>query len=437
MNSWVARRLENASPQVFSAYCIAAAFGTYFCMYAFRKPFTAGTFDGESLYGVDYKTVLVVSQVLGYTVSKFVGIRVIAELPPSRRATGILGLIAVAHAALLLFGMTPRPYNFVFLFINGLPLGMVFGLVLSFLEGRRLTELLNAGLCASFIVSSGFIKSVGQTLILDTPVNEYWMPFVTGLLFWPVLLVCVWMLTQIPPPSRLDVEQRSERTPIGASDRQALLRRHGIGILLLVATYTMLTVLRSLRDDFAVEIWAAIGYSQTPSIFTLSETIVMAVVILVNAAAFLIPSNRAAFFTAIQTITAGFLLVGASTLLFQQQAVGGFLYMVTLGVGTYAPYVAFHTTLFERMIALFRDKANLGYLMYLADAFGYLGYVAVLLLRNSWSGEMDFLRATILTSLTVSVSCLVLALAAFIYFRRQADRIKDDEPRRLVPSPAR
>ena len=28
---------------LFGAYCIVAAFGTYFCMYAFRKPFAAIT----------------------------------------------------------------------------------------------------------------------------------------------------------------------------------------------------------------------------------------------------------------------------------------------------------------------------------------------------------------------------------------------------------
>ena len=28
-----------------------AAFATYFCMYAFRKPFTAATYDDEVLFG--------------------------------------------------------------------------------------------------------------------------------------------------------------------------------------------------------------------------------------------------------------------------------------------------------------------------------------------------------------------------------------------------
>lgn len=421
----IKQRLMHAPPQLFSLYCIAAAFGTYFCMYAFRKPFTAGTFEGEPFYGIDYKTILVVSQVLGYTLSKFIGIRVIAELPPGRRAVGILLLIGMSHAALLLFGVVPRPYDFVFLFINGLPLGMVFGLVLSFLEGRRVTEVLSAGLCASFIVSSGFVKSVGQSLILQFGVSEHWMPFLTGVLFWPPLALCVWMLTQIPPPTAADVSMRSEREPIYLAHRRALLTRYGFGLLLLVTTYTMLTILRSLRDDFAVEVWAGLGYTETPSIFTISETLVMFVAIAINAAAVLIANNRAAFFTALSTITLGFGLIGVATLLFIQGWISGFAFMVTLGVGAYVPYVAFHTTVFERLIALFRDRANIGYLMYLADAFGYLGYVAVLVLRNFVPLEVDFLRMTIWTSLCVSGVSLILAIGAILYFKHKADGARE------------
>src|SRR5688572_4536248 len=99
-----------------AAWCVVAAFGTYFCMYAFRKPFTAGTYADVVLWGVGYKTVLVVAQVLGYTVSKFVGIKVVSEVSPRRRAVLLLGLIAAAELALVLFGLTPPPFNFVWLF---------------------------------------------------------------------------------------------------------------------------------------------------------------------------------------------------------------------------------------------------------------------------------------------------------------------------------
>src|SRR5262249_40649212 len=84
-----------------SAWCVVAAFGAYFCMYAFRKPFTAGTYADVSLGGVGYKTLLVTAQVLGYTLSKFLGIKTVAEIQPHRRVALLLTLIAIALGALL------------------------------------------------------------------------------------------------------------------------------------------------------------------------------------------------------------------------------------------------------------------------------------------------------------------------------------------------
>src|SRR5262249_13152966 len=135
---------------------------------------------------VGYKTVLITTQVLGYTLSKFVGIKVVAEVQRQHRVALLLALVAVAEVALLLLGLLPAPFNSIGLFLNGLALGMAFGLVLGQLEGRRHTEALAAGLCASFIVADGVTKSVGAFL-LKQGVSEYWMPFTAGLLFVPPL----------------------------------------------------------------------------------------------------------------------------------------------------------------------------------------------------------------------------------------------------------
>ncbi|MBM4090738.1 MAG: hypothetical protein FJ276_15150 [Planctomycetes bacterium] len=208
-----------------AAWCVVAAFGTYFCMYAFRKPFTAAGYADFAWAGIGYKTILVTAQVLGYTVSKFIGIRLIAEMNPARRAVAILVLIGIAEFAMLLFGLVPPPYNFVCLFVNGLPLGMVFGLVLGFLEGRRLTEALSAGLCASFIVADGAVKSVGAYL-LALGVSEFWMPFFAGALFVPPLLLFVGMLARIPLPDSVDRSHRGPRDPMNRADRRRFFRRY-------------------------------------------------------------------------------------------------------------------------------------------------------------------------------------------------------------------
>ena len=119
------------------------------------------------------------------------------------------------------------------------------GLCWGFSEGRRQTELLTAGLCTSFIVADGMMKSVGGYL-LQMGVSEYWMPFAAGLLFLGPLCFFVWMLSRIPPPTRQDVTARSERVPMDAADRRRFYRAYGFGLTLLLLAFALVTILRSL-----------------------------------------------------------------------------------------------------------------------------------------------------------------------------------------------
>ena len=114
---------------------------------------------GWNFGDIGYKSILILAQVAGYTLSKFAGIKVISELKASDRVKLIILLILVAEIALLFFGLVPYPYNFIFLFINGLPLGMVYGVVFSFLEGRRFTEMIAMGLNISIIAASGNVEN--------------------------------------------------------------------------------------------------------------------------------------------------------------------------------------------------------------------------------------------------------------------------------------
>jgi hypothetical protein len=90
--------------------------------------------------------------------------------------------------------------------------------------------------------------------------------------------------------------------------------------------------------------------------------------------------------------------------------------MVLLGLGLYLPYVAVHTTVFERLIAMTGDPGNIGYLMYLADAFGYLGYVAVMILKllaKPDHGFLDFFNTAAAVALTLATAAFALAWGVF------------------------
>ena len=221
--------LEKAPAPLFAAYAIAAAFTTYFSMYAFRKPFAAAKFEGEFFLGsaVALKTAIVISQIFGYALSKYIGIKVCSEVSPARRAATLVALIVWAELALVAYGLVPNNCKTVAIFLNGLPLGMVWGLVVWYLEGRRTSELLLAGLSCSYIVSSGMVKDLGRAMMeggvadrwRQVPliggsigsalgkVNESWMPALTGLHFLPIFLLAVWLLNQLPRPSDSDVAQ--------------------------------------------------------------------------------------------------------------------------------------------------------------------------------------------------------------------------------------
>jgi hypothetical protein len=131
-------------------------------VYAFRKPFTVATFEGIQYWGVTYQTLLIICQVLGYMLSKFAGIKLISELKSLGRFRMAVTLIVIAWLCLLLFAIMPAPFGLICLFVNGFTLGFLWGIVFSYMEGRRATDLIGSVLAVSFIFAGGFTRSVAN-----------------------------------------------------------------------------------------------------------------------------------------------------------------------------------------------------------------------------------------------------------------------------------
>ncbi|NBB76011.1 MAG: hypothetical protein GVY02_01410 [Bacteroidetes bacterium] len=415
----VQKWLKRQHSALFSLYAIAAAFSTYACMYVYRRSYTAAGYEGYDIYGIELKTALIISQVIGYMLSKFIGIKVVSEMATNRRSRSIVILILTAHTSLLLFWLVPLPYSILFLFLNGLPLGMIWGLVFSYLEGRRNTELLGAGLSVSFIVASGMSRSAGTYVMENWGVSEFAMPFVTGLLFLLPLLFFVWMLNQVPPPGEKDVQMRVKRVPMSKHERWSFFYQYAAGIVVLTFTYMGLTAYRDLRDNYAFEILSEIGYSGDAAIFTQTEIPIAIVVLIVMALLMLIRENKKALMVNHYIIAFGFLLIGSSTLLFQQNIINGFWWMVLVGMGSYLGYVPFNCILFDRFIATFRTMANAGFLIYIADSFGYLSSVGVLLYKNLSQSEVSWFQFFLNFSYFVCFSGLILTFISYLYFRQK------------------
>jgi hypothetical protein len=396
-------------------WCIVAAFGVYFCTYGFRKPFTSASYSDITLFGLDGKTAFVIAQVLGYMMSKFIGIKLVSEAKPNRRVPIIIALIAFAELALVLVAVLPAPWSAIGFVLNGLPLGIVFGLILRVLEGRKQTELLTAALCLSFIVADGVTKSVGAQL-LQYGVSPTNMPMAAGVVFLVPFLFFCWMLSRVPPPAASDIVDRSERVSMNRAERWAFFRRYAVGLSLLIFCYLLVTVLRSVRADFQPELWAGLGSKPKAEDYSLTELIVGFSVMGLIALTVLLRKHQHALTYSFGLCLLGSVLMIAATLLQFAGLISPFWLIVLIGCGLYLPYIAVHTTIFERFQAVTREPGNIGFLMSVADAYGYLGYVAVLIVKNFLIKSVDavaltngFLNAT----LGIGLALLALLLPAW------------------------
>src|SRR5437016_9474650 len=330
---------------------------------------------------------------------------------------------------------------------------MVWGLVVWYLEGRRTSELLLAGLSCSYIVSSGIVKDLGRAMMeggvaawwSQVPwigermgsalgkVSESWMPASMGFHFLPLFLIAVWMLNQLPRPTESDIAARSERQTMTGADRLAFLRQFMLGLVLLCVAYFFLTAYRDFRDNYQVEIFDGLGYphAQNKAIISKAETLAAFGVIGALGLLTFIKDNRRGLLAAFSIMIGGLLMLGAGTVLLEAGLINGFWWMTLTGLGSYLAYVPFGSVLFDRLIASTRAAGTAVFAIYLADAIGYTGSVGVQLFKDLSHSEMSrlgFFKGFSQFMSVIGVTCMIMSC---IYFMRRHRR----QPVEPVSSP--
>ena len=425
----LSKRLSSANPLLMSTFVAIMAFLTYSSMYAFRKPFAAATFMGEEWWGIDIKVWLILMQTFGYMASKFYGIKLIAELSGKKRGLLILSLVGCAWLSLLGFALLPAPYNILCFLLNGFPLGLIWGLVFHYLEGRRFTEMMGSILAISFVFSSGFVKSIGRYLLVDWGIDPYWMPFVTGAFFIPLLITAVFFLDHTPAPNEGDIALKTQRKSMNKSERQAFFRNFSFGIVLLILVYMALTAFRDIRDNFVVEIWKELKVGLAPELLTQTEIPITLLLLLMMGLLVLVKNNFKALFLYHLIIISGLLLAVVSTIFLQYGWINPFYWTVATGTGIYMAYIPFNCLLFDRLLAAFKYVGNVGFLMYLVDSFGYLGSCGILIFKQFGDWEamswFSFYSEGLILVMTI---CAVVMLINGLYFYK---KLKNNTP--IVP----
>lgn len=223
----------------------SAAFLCYLSMFAFRKPFAAASYGEELMwFGLELKTSFVLAQLLGYILSKYIGIWWLSARISSSRFGLLMRLMFVAYVAMIAFYLLPTSLKPLAMFINGLPLGMIWGVVISYLEGRRQSDTLLVMLASSFVIASSLTKDIGLWVLGSFDVDPYLMPVIVATLFYPLLTASGWGLERSPPPDDADQASRATRTAMTPAQQASFVREFWPGLVALIGAFMLLTAYR-------------------------------------------------------------------------------------------------------------------------------------------------------------------------------------------------
>jgi hypothetical protein len=100
--------------------------------------------------------------------------------------------------------------------------------------------------------------------------------------------------------------------------------------------------------------------------------------------------------------------------------------MIFSTAGLYVAYLPFNCLYFERLISTYSVNGNVGFVMYIADSFGYLGTVIVLLIKEFVSLQFSwvyFLSILFTISSIVGILLVLFTLIGHIKYYKLSKQI--------------
>lgn len=408
---------KRLSDFLFILWAGGAALLSYSLVYALRKPFTAASFENAEFFDMDYKVVVTISQILGYVVSKFIGIKLISELQSEERFKFILTSVLLAEASLILFGLLSTPFNVAAMFLNGLSLGCMWGVIFSFIEGRRVTDILASLLGVSMVISSGTAKSVGLYVMNHFHVSEFWMPALIGAVALPLLLLLGWALNKLPEPNKEDIAMKSERETLNGKQRWELFKSFMPFLSMLFIANIAIVVLRDIKEDFLVNIIDVSAYS--PWLFAQIDSVVTLIILGIFGLMVLVKDNLKALSVLFGLIIAGMIIMSVVSFGQQQLRLSPVIWLFIQSLCLYIAYLTFQTIFFDRFIACFRIRGNVGFFIVTTDFLGYTGTVLVLVLKEFCNPDIDWAVFYNQFAGYVGIFCCVTFVCSFVYLHQR------------------
>ncbi len=277
--------------------------------------------------------------------------------------------------------------------------------------------------------------------VVDTlHVSEFWMPALIGAVALPLLAGLGYILDHLPKPTAEDKALRVERVTLNKQQRWNLFRSFAPILTLLFFANLFLTVLQDVKEDFLVKIidvnaagLSPVGIRQSgrcshtdyPSHFRHPGSDEK--------------PHQSTFRSIDPLVIAGAITLSTVAFNYHTLQLSPLVWLFIQSLCLYFSYLSFQTIFFDRFIACFRIKGNVGFFIAMVDSIGYTGTVVVLVVKKNVSNpDLNWLEFYNTMAGTVGIVCTFAFTLAMIYLTQKYRKGKQGEIRgeRILPRPS-
>ena len=175
----------------------------------------------------------------------------------------------------------------------------------------------------------------------------------------------------------------------------------------------MLVILRDIKEDFLVRI---IDVSEHSSwMFAQVDSIVTLIILALFGMMVFVKSNIKVLVILLSMVVAGTATMSFVSFNYDTLQLNTVTWLFVQSLSLYIAYLCFQSIFFDRFIACFKIKGNVGFFIVTIDFIGYTGTVLVLMFKEFFTTDIDWLDFYNKMSGYVGLVCTVAFTCSIIY----------------------
>lgn len=255
------------------------------------------------------------------------------------------------------------------------------------------------------------------------------MPALIGAVALPLLAGLGYILDHLPKPTAEDKALRVERVTLDRQQRWELFRNFAPVLTLLFFANLFLTVLQDVKEDFLVKIIDVNAAGLSSWVFAKVDGVVTLIILAVFATLALVKSHIKVLSTLLTLVIAGAVTLSFVAFNYDSLQLSPLVWLFIQSLCLYFSYLSFQTIFFDRFIACFRIRGNVGFFIAMVDSIGYTGTVLVLVFKECFNPNLDWLEFYNTMAGTVGIVCCTAFTVSLFYLMQRYRKGKRKEIR--------